>query len=288
MTGRVKASRGSEQAALTLSGVLARTTSPSDGKLLVPAGGMLSLPLAFSLADGPANGSREWREYAFEESGGRRSVLGFGLERSPDLYPPDWRPLEFADWGDSNPDWHYLPHAEEGGGLGYWRTVNGVRVLWAKGSLARFEVGTGPWTSTDPEFPPMAAARLPNGFPATGWLRVAARDLGPVPVPFRVDLRDDEGRRFTIWENLGRARGVRSDAARWLALDDFHPYAWGKLDGQRRLRPERVREVQLRFYPSRGPAMTDVELGFGSVLGTGPTEDAAPFADGDSGAVPIN
>lgn len=235
-----------------------------DDLLVVPAHGMLSLSLRFALGDAAAQGQREWRQFTFNEVTGRRSLLGFALERSPDLYPPDQAPLELAEWAAATPSWHFFPHAVPADEEGPWRAANEVRILYAKGNLARFEVGARPF---DPEYPPLAAARLPHGLPESGWLRLATRELGPAPVSVRVDLVDAEGRRFTQWEHLGHVRGLSKAAPRWLNLFDFHPYSWGKLDAQRRLKPEGVRELHLRFYAPTGPAMVDVELGVGSEYG---------------------
>jgi hypothetical protein len=40
-----------------------------------------------------------------------------------------------------------------------------------------------------------------------------------------VDLIDEDGQRFSIWENLGMVYGETSRDV-WLALEDFHPYFW--------------------------------------------------------------
>jgi hypothetical protein len=235
-----------------------------DGPLVVPAGGMLTLSLSFDAADAPEGGHREWRQFAFEDEAGRRARLGFALERSPDLYPPEAQPLELGEWGAAEPIWRHVPQAEPSDARRGWRAINGVKVVHAAGTQARFALGARPF---DPEFPSMAAAYLPAGLPETGWLRVAVRELGPAGVRMRVDLVDAEGRRFTQWENLGQVNGLPVSAPRWLNLVDFHPYAWGKLDTRRRLRPSEVREVQLRFYANQGPTMVDVGLGFAREYG---------------------
>jgi hypothetical protein len=106
----------------------------------------------------------------------------------------------------------------------------------------------------------MAAISLAKGLQGFTHLRVSSRRLLPQAVSVRVDLVDKTGRRFTIWENLGRARGQGPDDPIWMALADFHPFAWGVLDRHRRLRPEEIREVQLRFYAQKSPAMIDIEI----------------------------
>ncbi len=68
----------------------------------------------------------------------------------------------------------------------------------------------------------------------------------------RVDLVDEEGQRFTIWENFGVPYGEAPWDV-WLGLADFHPYLWSTVKaGNRRLRPERVREIGLRVYLQEG------------------------------------
>lgn len=232
--------------------------------LTIQPGGVLSLPLSFALEDAPGGGEREWRQFTFEEESGRGSELGFALERSPNLYPPQAQPLSLKEWGRNVADFRFVPNAERSESGKWWQAINGVKVRYSQGALARFELGARPF---DQEYPPMAAAYLPEGLPDHGWLRVATRELGPAGVRVRVDVVDRDGRRFTQWENLGQVRGLPAAAPRWLNVLDFHPYAWGKLDKQRRLEPNEVRQVQLRFYASKGPTMIDVELGFGANYG---------------------
>jgi hypothetical protein len=62
-----------------------------------------------------------------------------------------------------------------------------------------------------------------------------------------VVLVDDRGQRYSIWENFGADYyGSRSDI--WLNLEDFHADFWGPMSVDYQFRPERIREVQLRFY----------------------------------------
>lgn len=262
--GRIKEDGGTGNARSPSTETSRSTWELPRSPITVPAQGMVSLPLGFPLEDAPEGGRREWRQFVYTEKSGRKALLGFALERSPDLYPPKFSPLVFGEWGRANPSWCYFPNALPTDKRGPWRTANGVKVLYAQGALARFELSERTY---DPEYPLLAATRLPNGLPPAGWLRVATREQGAMPVTARVDLLDSEGRRFTQWENLGHVRGLPITSPRWLNLADFHPYAWGKLDEQRRLKPAEVRELQLRFYAAKGPAMVDVEIGFGSEYG---------------------
>jgi len=78
-------------------------------------------------------------------------------------------------------------------------------------------------------------------------------------VNVRVDLIDAHGQRFTLWENLGQVYGESSRDV-WLALEDFHPHAWSRIaPGNRRLKPDQIREISPRVYLPRGGAV-DVEL----------------------------
>lgn len=262
------------------------SAAPPSDPLIVPPGGMISISLSFSLEDASGDGLREWRQFSFVEESGRRSELGFALERSPDLYPPQAAPLPVVEWTRGSPRFDHVPHAVPSDRKGAWQAINGVGVLFAKGALARFQLGARPF---DSEYPSMAAASLPKGLPEHGWLRVAMRELGPVGARVRVDLVDKDGRRFTQWENLGQARGLPASAPRWLNLVDFHPYAWGRLDERRRLRPKDVREIQLRFFASQGPTLVDVELGVATAYGTNldPAGEVRLNASPDAKTAPV-
>jgi hypothetical protein len=261
--GRLSATRGSERT-VRAGGHERAVSLPKAEEFTVAAGSVVTMPLAFALEDAQKDGWREWRQFTFEETNGRRSELGFALERNPEIFPPSAEPVEPFAWGEAKPTTRYLPMAVEGEKRDDWRVVNGVRVVARRGAMTRFEVLA---PTDDPEMPKLAAMRVPEGLPPRGWLRVAMRELSQQEVRVRVDLVDVQGRRFTIWENLGHVLGARVDAPRWLALEDFHPYAWGFLDAQRSLRPEEVRELHLRFYAKQGPAMVDIEIGLATQPG---------------------
>ena len=127
----------------------------------------------------------------------------------------------------------------------------------------------------------MAALRLADGVPdGVTHLRVRRTAQGAEPITARVDLVDAAGRRWTIWENAGYARDQRPGDVAWLALEDFHLYAWGRIDGRRRLRAEDVREVQLRFYARRAGARLAVELEWATPRQAGCTTSVAAFQRG--------
>jgi hypothetical protein len=223
----------------------------------VPAGGMVGIPLEFPVDQAPGVGTREWRQFCFRSGDGRRSWLGFALEQTPEDRTMESFPLQPVPW-DTEPRWSLIPNRAPSGSRGLWRAINGVRVLTDRADgLARFELTGDP---TDPEYPPMAALRLVGGLEGYSHLRVSSRRLLPQAISVRVDLVDEAGRRFTVWENLGKTGGQGPEEPTWMALADFHPFAWGVLDGRRRLRPNEIREVQLRFYAQKAPAMVDLEI----------------------------
>jgi hypothetical protein len=107
-----------------------------------------------------------------------------------------------------------------------------------------------------PTYAVAAAEGVPKG---AQFLRVKLDQPMSNDAFLRVDLVDTDGQRFTIWENLGNVYGETSTEV-WLGLADFHPYFWSKaVAGERRLRPEKVKEVHLRAYLGNGGAM-DVGL----------------------------
>jgi len=120
----------------------------------------------------------------------------------------------------------------------------------------RFSVGAATGDPLAPTYALAAVAGVPEG---AQFLRVKLDRPMSNDAFLRVDLVDTDGQRFTIWENLGNVYGETSSEV-WLGLADFHPYFWSKaVPGERRLRPEKVREVHLRVYLGKGGAM-DVGL----------------------------
>jgi hypothetical protein len=146
----------------------------------------------------------------------------------------------------------YFPGAT----VGPWSLMNGLEARATEAGYA-FHVAQ---LNHDPLTPTLAVAEV-DGLPAAGivWARFD-RPLDRERQA-RVILVDDEGRRFTIWENFG-ADYFGSPAELKLDLRDFHPYAWGKVDENHVLRPERIREIQVRFYFRRTEAPLAVRLSF--------------------------
>jgi len=133
-----------------------------------------------------------------------------------------------------------------------WTGLNGVRAIKAVGETSDPAqiTCTGSEDHPGPLHPPMLVARV-NGLPGSidlGAIRLTVRDTNGLTIGTRVDLIDDAGQRFTIIENLGRLRDEPPSPDVWLAYADFHPWVFGHTVAGARFDPNRVREVQLRFY----------------------------------------
>jgi hypothetical protein len=130
---------------------------------------------------------------------------------------------------------------------GPWLALNGLQV-----DAAADRTGNAAWNfqldqpSMKPGEPPMAVARI-SQLPGAGFLRLTTDHPLGGDVSLRVDLVDDQGQRFSIFENGGLDPGQVSDRL-WLNLADFHRYFWGRFLPGKDFDPKNVREVQLRFY----------------------------------------
>ena len=112
----------------------------------------------------------------------------------------------------------------------------------------------------DPLVIPVASAAL-NGLPPHGFIRLQLDRPMSREVRVRADLIDDQGQRFTIWENCGASYFQPADDV-WLNLEDFHIYFWGRCTEDPRFHPERIREIQLRFYFAKTNDPVKVRLSF--------------------------
>jgi hypothetical protein len=247
---------------------LGAKSSELGGLITIPAGGCVAVPVRYQPKVGTGY-FREWQTLRFLEETGRSSQVYFGVERVP------------AE-GDFMREPVALRRLEGGGRLqvpavnvqgiaqGPWRVFNGLEVrelgvksleLGAKSS----ELGAQRWrfsmgaANSDPMAPTYAVAAVEGVPKGAQFLRVKLDRPMSNDAFLRVDLVDTDGQRFTIWENLGNVYGETSTEV-WLGLADFHPYFWSKaVAGERRLRPEKVKEVHLRAYLGNGGAM-DVGL----------------------------
>jgi len=114
-----------------------------------------------------------------------------------------------------------------------------------------------------PLHPPMLVSQV-NGLSGKldqSMIRLTVKDGDGNSIGTRIDLIDDAGQRFTIIENLGRLRDEPPASTVWLAYADFHPWVFGTTVPGSRFAPERVREVQLRFY-GLGPQPRLLEVEF--------------------------
>ncbi len=227
---------------LTLVGV--ELSAP--GEIVVPPMGMVSVPVVFT----PKTGGyfrEQWRA-EFVPTGGEAGTwpVVFGLERLPRAEDFVIKPLKVAPapkknwpklWSDS------VVTDEEGP----WHGIDGVQILKASSDHAEGSFWV-PETQVDPLRPPMAVVRL-AGLPADGFLRVRSDQPLTPGRRVRVDLIDDRGQRFTIWEKGG---ADYHDPGRdlWLSLQDFHLFFWGHATKHPDFDPARIVELQLRIYLS--------------------------------------
>ena len=243
----------------TAAGVADRVT------LSIPAGGYVAVPVIYT--PGADTGYfREWIKVGFREASGRVSPVAFGVERSPEeadftrepvaVYPlrGDSR-LKPPEVNVETPREKAAPHAVFPESV--WRVFNGLEARSYERTANSSELAGGVRFSVakpvnDPLAPTYALAAL-RGVPEDArFLRVRLDRPMTRNATVRVDLVDANGERFTIWENLGNPYGGSSRDV-WLGLADFHPYFWSKaVAGNRRLRPDKVREISLRFYLIEG------------------------------------
>jgi hypothetical protein len=231
-----------------------RTTFPVSRELTLPPESMSVMPGKFSSAR--SGYFQAWWHAEFDSGDGARSPLYFGLERSPSAQDFVESPLRLAPVTSGRIGNPLYAGYRVTSSAGPWLGINGVKVEFASESGARFQTTelTGDPVG-DPFFPPVAAARV-SGLPDDGFLLVRMDRPMDRNFGFRVDLVDDIGQRFTIWENFGQSYFAPSREL-WLNLHDFHIYFWGRCSDDPVFRPKRIRELQLRFYPSHaGGSMT--------------------------------
>jgi hypothetical protein len=234
--------------------VAVRTTLPDSRVLMLPPESMTDLSGEVSPA---ASGYfQAWWQGEFDSDDGARSPLFFGLETTPRTEDFVEAPIRLDVEPSGRIDHPLYENYRVTSSAGPWLGINGAMVEQASGSGARFRVSelTGDPVG-DPFFPPAAATRV-SGLPEDGFLLVRMDRPMDRSFAFRVDLVDDIGQRFTIWENFGQSYFAPSKDL-WLNLHDFHIYFWGHCSDDPVFRPERIRELQLRFYPSHaGDSMT--------------------------------
>ena len=237
----------------------------ADEGLEIPGLAMVSVPVEFAAQrDGYF---REFCTVEFREASGRGSRVYFGLERWP--VPGDFevQPLRVASPPGGRIGHPMFPDYRVTSRSGPWLGINGLIVRTAAAAaLSGASVEAVPpmiapsspaeltasinQTENDPLYPPMAVARL-TGLPGEGFIRLQLDRPLDRDAKVRVDLVDDEGRRFCIWENFGASYYVTSNEI-WLNLADFQNYSWGRTTTDPKLHPSQVTEIQLRFYMTDG------------------------------------
>jgi hypothetical protein len=224
--------------------------------LRVPAGGSVTVPVSFT----PQKAEGYFRETVtarFREKSGRSSQVVFGVERLP--VETDFTAVPVAVYALERDSRVRAPQINlEGVPAGPWRLFNGVssELIASSSPLTaptwRFSVAK---PTRDPIAPTYAVAALDGAPKGAQFLRVRLDKPMTSNAKLRVDLIDEDGQRFSIWENLGMVYGESSRDV-WLALEDFHPYFWSvTVPGKLRIDPEKVREVSLRFYLQSGESM---------------------------------
>jgi hypothetical protein len=222
-------------------------------ELTLPAWGRLEVPVRFTpLARGYRRETARFTWY--DAATGAASPLSFGvatlwrlIDHTPEpiaAVRPDAAPGAFH-WIDT-PRPYEVTDA-----CGPWLALNGLKVRTLEGSPDPEKSGdlSNGLFSLDPTYessePPMAIARV-DGLPASDFLRLRTSGILGKEFSVRVDLIDERGERFTVFEhgahNPGHPRKL------WLNWQDFQLYFWGHYP--HRLHPldlGSVCEVQLRF-----------------------------------------
>jgi len=229
------------------------TSFPHERDLTVEPGGVTVLHGEFS----PIGVSyfQAWLHIDFVSDDNARSPLSFGLETTPQADEFIEEPLPIINAHQVDAASRRVPNEERDRDVastihpeyldyhisstaGPWLGMNGVVVDQASMKGARFRVteATGD-PEGDPLYPPMAVARV-GGLPSDGFLLVSPDRRIDRNFSLRVDLVDDTGQRFTIWENLGQSYFAPAREL-WLNLRDFHVYFWGRCSPTPRFDPKK-------------------------------------------------
>ncbi len=232
----------------------------------VGAYGVVSVPVEIAAVGDQGYFREDW-EAAFVEQSGRRSTARLAFEAWPNedsfrvqslaLLPDRW--------------WRRTTHAESTDLIRrrgrFWREVNDLQLteLSGESGVAKLRLEASR-AAEDPLRFAMAAAHV-AGLPSSGFLRLQlSRPMGR-DFQVRVDLVNRQGERFSIWENFGVSY-YRPSADVWLNLRDFHPYFWGRCRGSPELRPEEVREIQLRLFAKKANDPVELSLSLHVPKGT--------------------
>lgn len=220
-------------------------TLADPGELIVPPMGSVVVPLSF-MPKSAGYFRDQWRiEFLPTDGGAETWPLSFGLERQPNAADFTLAPMRVT--AEPGRDWErlLLPGSKLTSVRGPWRGVNGVEVMSDSGekAIASFRIMA---PKAHPLQPPGAVAGV-QGLPGDGFLRVTTDQEFQVFRRVRLDLIDDRGQRFTIWENGGfDYQGDRREL--WLSFEDLHLYFWGRATPRPRFDPTRIVQLQIRVY----------------------------------------
>jgi hypothetical protein len=246
--------RGRFQAAISRDVI---ATFPDSKQMTLAAGQLLTLRGSFA----PARTGyfQAWWRGKFTSDDGMESPLSFGLEEMPDGRDFTESVLELSSPPAGKPAHALFPEVLSGASAGPWVGINGVEVTEATSAGARFRVTKlAGDPDGDPFYPPQAIAAV-SGLPDDGFLVLKNDRMFTKVIGARVDLVDDEGQRFTIWENYGQSYFAPSREI-WLNLHDFHIYFWGRCSADPVFQPKNIREIQLRFFCTQAGDSVRIEL----------------------------
>ena len=242
-----------------------RTAALSSNSITIPAMGRIDLPMRFTVA-APGyvreTANFQWHNVAT----GRESPLSFSFATIPRARDFSAVPITADRPTTRGFQWINAP-AEYNitATNGRWIGLNGLKVGTARGALSPVRMiwtrgeesarrswdlaGATFWLDPnfEPSEPTMAVARV-DGLPASDFLRLRADRVLGRDFTVRVDLVDDRGERFTVFENNG-VNYFHPSRELWLDWRDFHLFFWGRFP--HRLHPPdpaAVREIQLRFH----------------------------------------
>jgi hypothetical protein len=203
--------------------------------------------------------------FVADDSGRMNSALFFGVATRPrDALLKVVQPLQVKSPGASF-QWIWAPEpCVLTSRHGPWIGVNGVRV---EPSAENGDASSKTWTfnvrgpATNATQPPMAIAAI-DGLPRVkdGFLRLRVPEEFSDSMNIRVDLVDKRGQRFCVAENFGMNWLRPEPGLIYLSYEDFHIYQWGRCTDDPFFDPAAVREIQLRFFPSRTGGRIGVQL----------------------------
>jgi hypothetical protein len=209
----------------------------------IPAMQMKSIAIEISPIS--AGFFRDTVSVAFTDENGRSSTVSFGVEFPPVEGEFTEQPLPLRPLQDGVVQFPQATPYSVAGQTEAWTLINGLRAGSTEAGAVTFWIEQ---PASDPLRPTMAVAAI-DGLPQARFLRMQLDKAMSKDCKVLLVLVDDRGQRYTIWENFGADYyGSRSDI--WLNYEDIHPDFWGPMSEDYPFRPERIREVHLRFYLS--------------------------------------